>query len=301
MTALLRPLIALFSFSLYTLNTLFWVVPILLFGLIKLIPIRLLRKGCTLIIDAAAASWVKVNGWIQDLSHPYKVQVSGDVNLSKSDWYMVIANHQTWVDILVLQRILGGKVPFLKFFLKKELLYVPVLGLAWWALDFPFMRRYTAAQLRKNPKLRGKDIETTKASCAQFQHQPVSIMNFVEGTRFTEDKYRKQAPQYQHLLRPRAGGLAFALAAMDERINHLLDVTIVYPNGRPTFWEFLSGQFSEAKVDIKLRSVDASLRGDYTSDRAFKQSFQQWLNGVWQEKDNTIARLKQPVSDTQAC
>ncbi len=67
--------------------------------------------------------------------------MQGVDSLHQRGWYLVSSNHQSWVDILVLQRIFHGRIPFLKFFLKQELIWVPVIGLAWWALDFPFMKR----------------------------------------------------------------------------------------------------------------------------------------------------------------
>jgi 1-acyl-sn-glycerol-3-phosphate acyltransferase len=198
---------------------------------------------------------------------------------------MVIANHQSWVDILILQRVFNRKIPFLKFFLKQELIFVPVLGLAWWALDFPFMRRYSTSQLRKNPKLKGKDIEITRKACEKFKTKPVSIMNFVEGTRFTAAKHDKQGSPFQHLLKPKAGGMAFALSAMGEHINKLVNVTIYYPDTVPTYWHYICGGLSEVRVDIKITDIPQRMRGDYLKDREFKIEFQEQLNQLWLDKD----------------
>ncbi len=288
--SLLRGCIA---FAAMVLNTLFWVVPILCLSIVKLLPLSALRTGCTYLLDACASAWISVNGFIGQIFHPIKVHLSGDTQLSTKDWYMVIANHQSWVDILILQKVLNRRIPFLKFFLKQELLYVPVLGLAWWALDFPFMRRYSTAQLKKNPKLRGKDIEITRKACEKFKTKPVSIMNFVEGTRFTQAKYQKQKPPFQHLLRPKAGGLAFALSAMGEQIHKLVDITIHYPDSTPSFWDYISGQQKEVYVDIKVREIEPAMRGDYIKDREFKQDFQEQLNQLWQHKDLTYNQLAQ--------
>ena len=193
--SLLRASIA---FTAMVLNTLFWLIPILVFSLVKLIPLSSLRTMCTYLLDNSASAWISVNGVIESLCHPLQVHLKCDSQLSADEWYMVTANHQSWVDILVLQKVLNRKVPFLKFFLKQELIYVPFLGLAWWALDFPFMRRYSTAQLRKNPKLKGKDIEITRKACEKFKTKPVSITNFVEDTSFTPAKYAKQSSPFQH-------------------------------------------------------------------------------------------------------
>ncbi|MCH1931445.1 acyltransferase [Shewanella sp. A25] len=275
----------------YVVNTLFWVIPIMVFSLVKLIPLTPLRTGCTHLLDFFASAWISVNGVIERVLHPVKIELSGDSKFSTKEWYMVIANHQSWVDILILQRVFNRKIPFLKFFLKQELIYVPVLGLAWWALDFPFMRRYSTAQLKKNPKLKGKDIEITRKACAKFKTKPVSVMNFVEGTRFTHEKYHKQNSPFQHLLKPKAGGMAFALSAMGDQIHKLVDVAIYYPGKVPSFWDLLTGKLPKVKVHIKVSDIEPSMRGDYMADREFKIRFQEKLNDIWVEKDNVISQL----------
>ncbi|QYJ86430.1 acyltransferase [Shewanella mesophila] len=279
------------AFSCYVVNTVFWVIPILLVSIIKLIPIDLLRTVCSYLLDHCATAWISVNTFIERLFHPVEIIVEGNSELSTKEWYMVIANHQSWVDIPVLQRVFNYKIPFLKFFLKQELIYVPVLGLAWWALDFPFMRRYSSAQLRKNPKLRGKDIEITRKACAKFKSKPVSVMNFVEGTRFRPEKHRKQNSEFKHLLKPKAGGMAFALSAMDGQIHKLVDVSIYYPEQTPSYWDYISGKVKQIRVDIKVSEIPPTLRGDYMNDREFKIGFQNELNQIWKRKDLTLEKL----------
>ncbi|RYV00821.1 acyltransferase [Shewanella sp. OPT22] len=279
------------AFLCYVINTLLWMIPILTFGLLKLLPFSVTKNLGASILDNCASGWISVNGLIERLYHPTRVHVSGNTNFKRQDWYMVIANHQSWVDILILQRVLNNKIPFLKFFLKKELMYVPVLGLAWWALDFPFMRRYSPAQIKKNPKLKGKDIEITRKACEKFKHKPVSVMNFVEGTRFTPEKHQKQQPPFQHLLRPKAGGMAFTLATMGDCMNTLVDVTIHYPVKTPSFWEYISGQVNDIYVHIEQTPIGEDLKGDYVNDRAFKQSFQHSLSLRWQQKDQVFSQL----------
>ncbi len=283
------PLIGFLSFFLYTINTLLWLVPIIIFSLLKaLIPIAFSQKIFSYLLDQMASNWVAVNTLIQKLFCRIEFNVSGLEKLSLNDWYIVVSNHQSWVDILVLQRLLHGKIPFLKFFLKKELIYVPLLGIAWWALDFPFMKRYSQAFLKKNPHLIGKDLETTRKACAKFKHKPVSIMNFIEGTRFTKEKHQKQKPKFEHLLRPKAGGIAFALDAMSEHVSTLVDVTIHYPDGIPTFMDFACGQVKRINVDVNTLVVADGFSGDYFKDKSHKAEFHRWLNELWLEKDKKL-------------
>ena len=224
---------------------------------------------------------------------------NGSLDLDPVGWYLVMANHQSWVDILLLQNIFHARIPMLKFFLKKELIWVPVLGLAWWALDFPFMKRYSKAFLEKHPHLRGKDIEITRRACRKFKTVPVSIMNFVEGTRFTPQKHRRQASPYTHLLRTKAGGVAFVLAAMGEQLHTILDITIAYPRGTGSFWDFICGKIPEVRIDVRSMPVEPSLIGNYAMDESFRNRFQTWLNTLWADKDARMDRmLKDPGGNT---
>jgi len=208
----------------------------------------------------------------------------------------VLANHQSWVDILVLQKVFNRRIPLLRFFLKRQLVWVPLLGLAWWALDFPFMGRYTKQQIARNPELAGRDIEATRRACAKFREIPVAIMNFVEGTRFTPAKHGRQQSPYRHLLKPKSGGVAFVLDAMGDGLHGILDVTIAYPAGRPSMVDLIGNRIPEVRVQVRQRPIPAALiGGNYQDDRAFRARFQQWMNGLWEEKDRDIDAMLAPA------
>lgn len=251
-------------------------------------PLPFWQKLMSYLLDTMASNWVALNTVNQLLFTKMKVEVTGLEKLEKKQWYLVISNHQTWVDIVILQRILHSKIPFLKFFLKRELIYVPLLGLAWWALDFPFMKRYSQSFIKKNPHLKGKDVETTKKACEKFKHKPVSIMNFVEGTRFTKQKHQQQNSPFQHLLKPKAGGIGFVLSTMGEQLNKVLDVTIYYPNGIPNFIDFLSGRIHTVHVAIDIKAIDKTILGDYVNDRSHRIAFQKWVNQLWYNKNQML-------------
>ncbi|MEY8214532.1 MAG: acyltransferase [Colwellia sp.] len=279
-------LIGFLSLILYAINTVFWLIPILVFSFLKaIIPIGFSQKVFSYLLDLMASNWVALNTINQKIFTSMNIEITGLDELNKKDWYLVLANHQSWVDIVVLQRALHGKMPFLKFFLKKELIYVPILGLAWWALDFPFMKRYSQSFLRKNPHLKGKDLATTRKACAKFKHKPVSVMSFIEGTRFTQAKHDKQNSPYKHLLKPKAAGIAFVLDAMGEHLTTIVDVTIHYPDGIPTFVDFLCGRIKTVQVEVHTLEIGEVLKGDYFNDRSYKISFQKWLMQFWHDKD----------------
>ncbi|WP_404822987.1 acyltransferase [Neiella holothuriorum] len=277
----------------YIINTIVWFIPIMLLAVIKLIiPLAGWRRLLSPALDWCAASWIRINTLLQKLFLKFEMQLDNEAELSTKTRYLVIANHQSWVDILVLQRALNGRIPFLKFFLKKELLYVPLLGLVWWALDFPFMQRYSKSFIKKNPHLAGKDLETTRKACEKFKALPVSIMNFVEGTRITPAKHSRQKSPYQHLLKPKAGGIAFVLSSMGDQLQSILDVTISYDAERPpTMWEFCCGKLEKCSVHVRAIAIDDDFKGDYTGDSAQRVIFQRRMNEIWAEKDQRLSQL----------
>lgn len=297
------------SFFFYGVNTLFWAIPIILGSLLKLIPIKPWQTLLSYLLDACATNWVTFNNINQQLLSGTKWNIQGLETLTPRDWYLVISNHQSWVDILVLQRIFNRRIPFLKFFLKKELIFVPVLGLTWWALDFPFMQRYKKSFLAKNPHLKGKDLETTRKACKKFQFKPVSVMNFLEGTRYSVEKHARQRSPFANLLKPKAGGIAFVLDAMQDNLHQFVNVTIHYPGNTPTFWEFIAGRVDEIQVRVTVLPIQALrdkgvIADDYFNNGDERVKFQRWLNEVWQEKDAELSRLKTestlPPNNTQS-
>ncbi|QVM91089.1 acyltransferase [Pseudomonas entomophila] len=282
------------TLTLLLLNTLVMIGPLLVFALLKLVLPGRGRDYASAAVMWVAETWSEVDKVIFALCIPTQWDIRGVDTLRNDTSYLCVSNHQTWVDIPALIESLNRRVPFFKFFLKKELIWVPLLGLAWWGLDYPFMKRYSKAFLDKHPELKGKDLEITKAACELFKRQPVTVVNYLEGTRFTEAKREQQQSPYRHLLKPKAGGVAFVLAALGEQLDALLDVTIVYPgNKAPGFWNLLNGSISRVIIDIRVRELDPALsEGDYENDPAFRQVVQAWVNQLWVEKDQRIEELR---------
>ena len=278
------------------LNTLILIGPMMLIALLKLIlPGKYLRDLCSRGVMWVAETWAEIDKLIFALLTPTVWDIRGGEGLRQDRSYLVVSNHQSWVDIPALVQTFNRKTPYFKFFLKQELIWVPFLGLAFWALDYPFMKRYSKAYLRKNPHMQGKDLEITKAACERFKSLPVTVVNYLEGTRFTPAKQTQQGSPYQHLLKPKAGGVAFVLAALGPQLDALLDVTVVYPGDHPPgFWALISGQLPKVIIDIQTRELDPALwAGDYQRDAEFRQVVQDWVSQLWHEKDARIAQLKQ--------
>ncbi|QZI71237.1 acyltransferase [Pseudomonas protegens] len=288
-----RLLTGCFVTLLLLLNTLVLFGPLMVFALLKLILQGRLRDCASAAVMWIAETWAEIDKLIFALCIPTRWDIRGGDGLRVDTSYLVVSNHQSWVDIPALIQTLNRRTPFFKFFLKKELIWVPFLGLAWWALDYPFMKRYSKAFLAKHPELQGKDLEITKAACELFKRQPVTVVNYLEGTRFTEAKRQQQDSPFQHLLKPKAGGVAFVLAALGEQLDAVLDVTVVYPQpGIPGFWDLISGSVPKVIIDIRTRELDPALwHGDYENDPAFRQQVQDWVNRLWTDKDQRISEL----------
>lgn len=297
MPAFLPPVVrAAVAVTLLVLNTLLWCLLLFALALVKLaLPFERVRAAIDPLLNATATRWIAGNDAWMRLTQPTAWDVEGLERIDPHGWYLVSCNHQSWVDIFVLQRLLNRRIPLLKFFLKYELIYVPVMGLAWWALDFPFMRRHSDRYLRRHPEKRLEDLETTKRACEKFARLPTSVMNFVEGTRFSREKHEAQRSPYRHLLKPKAGALALTLNALGERFDSLIDVTIVYPGGVPTFWQFLRGDVERIVVRMQRRPIPVEFfRADAMSDSRARKRVQAWLHELWQEKDRQIDALLQP-------
>jgi 1-acyl-sn-glycerol-3-phosphate acyltransferase len=278
---------------LVVINTLIWTPPVYALAVTKFfMRFKAWQRKSSIYLMQTVKGWI----WGVIISLKLTQKISWDVEgvdrLKRNEWYFVNSNHQSWTDIVVLLKIFANKIPFPKFFLKKELFWIPILGTAWWALDYPFMRRYTREYLEKHPEKQGKDQEATRKACERYKYTPVSILNFIEGTRFTPEKHKRQKSPYRHLLNPRAGGFAFALNAMDGKITKMLDVTIVYPEGPIKFWNFLCGRVSRIIVRVKEITIPKELiTGNYEDDPVYRERFQQWVRELWQKKDKLIEEI----------
>jgi len=274
-------------------NTVVWFCPIMLFAMLKLlVPSKSFRRIMSRWIMAMGENWVSWNAVILSLRHSDRLDVRGIEGLNRQEWYLVIANHQTWVDIIALQIVLNRRIPFLKFFIKQQMIWFPFLGLVWWAMDMPFMKRYSKSYLAKHPEKKGQDLEATRSACRKFRTTPTTVINFIEGTRFTVEKKIRRNSQFQYLLPPRAGGIALALTSMGSMFNAILDITLVYPKGVAHFWDLCCGDFDDVIIEINKRPVEKwMVEGDYEDDREFRSRFHQWLTQVWQEKDRQIGSL----------
>ena len=276
---------------LQVINLGFWAILIIAFGLLKLIlpfAAPLLNPFMNRLMFSfgiVSVALIKLTNRVE-----WDFKIHGELN--KNDWYLMTPNHLSWLDIILLIEFAADKIPAPKFFLKKELIWLPFVGLGAWALDMPFMQRYSRAFVEKNPHLKGKDIETTRKYCEKFKKQPTTVINFVEGSRFTSEKHETRNSSYENLLPPKAGGIAFTLAAMGELFTNVLDVTLLYPNNSDKpMMDMLSGRLNKVVIHVDVLPVDDQIVGDYFNDSKFQARFQNWLNGLWHQKDRLIGQI----------
>jgi len=250
------------------------------------------------ILAGLAVTWISINNRTFALMRLTHWDIEIPSGLDVNGCYLVCSNHQSWVDVVVLQRAFNRRLPFFRFFLKSSLIWVPFLGTAWWALDMPFMKRVSSEKIKRRPGLKGKDLEAARMACEKFRDVPVSIMNFPEGTRFTEAKRDSGKSAFNNLLNPRIGGIGQVLYALSDKLDALIDVTIVYPGldgarTAPTFWQFVSGQVSRVVVRASRREIPATLLGrNFRTDRAFRGELESWVTRLWLEKDELLDTME---------
>lgn len=286
------PMLGVIGALLHLINITIIALLILIFGTLKyLMPTKKMRHTVSKFVHDLPYGWNLGMSFITWLTTKTQIEVRGKGELSRQGWYFLISNHSSWLDILILEQVFYKRVPMLKFFMKQELIWMlPFGGLACWMLDFPFMKRYSRSYLKKHPEKIGKDVETTRKSCEKFRDHPVTVMNFLEGTRSTEEKRLAQKSPYQHLLKPKAGGFAFVVATLDRYIHQVINVTIIYPEKNTSFWSFLCGRVKKIIVYYEVLPLEVEHRGDYHKDKVFAQSFQGWLNTLWTQKDQLITK-----------
>ena len=278
-------------------STFFHGPPVLALGLTKLF------KQSSKVDEAniqITNSWLSVNNWLIDHVLPntrWDISIDENLQLSMQGRYLMTCNHQSWVDTTVNQYFGLTRMPLTRFFTKWELIFIPFVGQAFKILGFPMMKRHSKAQIEKKPALKDRDMQEARKACQQLLSQPFTLLNYLEGTRFTQEKHDQQQSPYQHLLKPKAGGLALALNILGDQIDALVDMTIVYPDGVPGYSEFWLGEVPRIAVNLrKIHIPDWILGGNYEDDAEYRERFQQWVHELWLEKDQLIESMQQKLA-----
>src|SRR5699024_2123277 len=248
-------------------------IPLLPAALIKLlVPWRPVKRLMTRVVLWIARHWLlAINASMFGCSG---VRIHYDQQLpdNPDGRYVLVSNHQSWTDVVLLCHLILPQLPFPRFFIKSQLRWLPIIGLACWALDFPFMKRYSREAIRNNPKLRTKDLDTVRRACETFREWPVTLINYAEGTRSTAAKRAAAKSPYTTMLPPKAGGTAFAVRAMDDMLDGVLDMTVAYVNTpQPRFWDFVCGRIPDIQVRLRQLPLPAAIqRNELRGDAAYR-------------------------------
>lgn len=274
-------------------NTVILCTPLYLLGLVRLVARGRLRGVLWQRMDAIAQAWVAVNRWIFAVLGVIRVHSrwENDAGVSTRRWYLVLSNHQSWADILILQNVLRGRIPMIKFFTKRELIWVPLIGVTMWFLGFPYVRRLRPEQIAADPRLADLDRQATLDACRGFRDHPTTVLSFLEGTRFTPAKRAAQAARFRYLLNPKLGGVSYVVEAMKDRIDKVLDVTIVYHDRVPTFRELLEGRCRDVDVLVQCHDLPLDV-GDARDAAEVRETLRPWIESLWQQKDARLARVE---------
>lgn len=165
---------------------------------------------------------------------------------------MIVANHQQMPDILALMMFGWRKKRLgdMKYFVKDVLKYVPGIGWGMLFLDCLFLKRNWE-----------QDQGAITRTFGRFQEEniPVWLVSFVEGTRITKAKVEKSReyarskalPLFENVLLPRTKGFVAAVGGLRRHLNAVYDVTIAYPDGIPTLWQYLKGWVNEIHIHVR--------------------------------------------------
>jgi 1-acyl-sn-glycerol-3-phosphate acyltransferase len=274
--------------------TIVLIVPMLLTALVKrLVPIPPVTRACRIIVAWIAGRWMDVLVGLFRRCLDMRLELTGELPDDRERSYVVVCNHQSWSDVPVLLCILHGRVPFFRFFLKHGLIWLPLVGQAFWALEYPFVRFPSRDVLERHPERRGQNLRAARRACEHLADRATTLVNFPEGALFTRARHAEQRARFHHLLRPRAGGTALALATLSDRLDALIDVSLHFPDGPPGLDRFITNRVRRVQVDVRRIEVPPEMtQGDYENDPDFRRRFQHWLNAIWREKDRRLETMR---------
>lgn len=272
------------SFTILACYTLIGCILVYLLALAQLLcPIPRWRKQLRGANDEVITAWVLLNEQMCRVFRWIRIETNlSDTLAPRNNWWLIVSNHQSWADIVIVQIVLRKLAPPIKFFTKRELIWVPFLGFGLWLLRFPYVRRGKREPTQSRQQLHKKNRHELQRAAVQFHERPISLLLFLEGTRHTPKKHANQAPSFRYLLRPKLGGLAFSLEALANEVNHLVNVTINYRGKVPGFWNFVCGRCTQVDVLVETIPITETLKKDLNGE----------VTKMWRAKDEVLAELR---------
>ena len=158
---------------------------------------------------------------------------------------------------MMVMVVLGKGTTLPRFFMKWELIYVPVINICAWALNFPIMRRYTQEDIKNRPALKNRGFDHAHDVLSRNPDQTCVVVNYTEGTRFTPEKHKNRSP-YQHLLKPKVGVLQLTLQCLRDRLDGIFDIDRI-SRARLSVWHLLAGHVTKAMIHVEQIEVPKGL------------------------------------------
>ena len=232
-----------------------------------LLPLPLVSRSCSFLVKRIYRAAVQLDSFWMQRVVGIELVVNGPATIDQSP--VVICNHQSWFDIPLVQEVISGNGPIVRFLIKREIAWVPIIGWICLAMNFPRLRRSQNSQTRQS------DFSIIQQASKNHADDSGALLIFPEGTRFTEAKKAQQQAPYQRLLKPKAGGLKVIKNHFDKNAS-LIDITINYHQAGVKIWNCLHG--NPRKITITLDHYRLAEIDDIES----------WLNHRWQEKDRLL-------------
>lgn len=259
------------SFTFITVNLLIWLPLLALAAIVRvLLPFSIIKRFTFEFVDRIYRIAVRLDGWwfTKVLGLRFVIDDENEVlsKLKNSDSPLIICNHQSWFDVFLLQTIISSNGPILKFLIKSELLWVPVLGWVCIVLNFPRLKR------KGDRSSRQRDLQVAKSASTNLNSTPGALLLFPEGTRFSEDKHMLQKCQYRSLLQPKPGGFSVIRDSLTAPTT-IIDVSIRYQSNDEDCWRCMSGLVDEIYIKVSA-----------TSSAEVNDSIE-WLDKCWAKKD----------------
>ncbi len=139
--------------------------------------------------------------------------------------------------------------------------------------------------LGEAPEKKGKDLETTRKTCAKFRANPVGIFNLPKALGLRRANMPSRSRRFATLLKPKAGGIAFVLDAMGEQLKSLVNVTIHYPGGRPGYGTCSAARCRTWWCSLKrCRFQPSSSAGIMSRMRSIGWRSRGWINQLWENQ-----------------
>ena len=264
---------------------------VLAIGFGTLLPINFIQLLSLVVLPFSRKAFRAVNRWCADtwwgfcvtgaeLIYGVRVIFTGE-DVPMRENALLISNHQQMPDIPAIMKFSKTKERLgdLKFFVKKQLKWVPGMGWGMQFLDCLFIDRDWAS-----------DSEQIRRTFDRLVNGrvPVYLVSFVEGTRLTLPKL-EVAQAYarengltlpRHTLVPRSKGFSASVEGLRSHIAAVYDLTIAYEVGVPSLWQYLKGMVHRIHVHVRRFPIEELPQS--------ADDLRQWLLARWDEKNDLL-------------